>query len=1283
MSGQVSCTASAVSSFIRAEGLSERTSDLLVTCTGGTPTPAQQTVPQYTLSLIFNTNVSSRQLAQGWSEALLLVDEPTPDNQQVCATGNGVCSILGTGTGANTYSGDLGRPNVFQGALGSGNALFWPSVPIDPPGVTGQRRFRFTNLRVNASSVTAGGAVQVSISATQFPPIANPTQTVASVQSSFSDVSNSQLESNAGRLSKFSVIFRENFAGVFRTASTAGPFFEDQAQPGGIPLDYETGFYNSKFPNLGARGGLNFAGKADSGTRIRIRMYQVPTSATVTAPLTVSFGSVGIARLVNAAANGSGAYNPAGSGVLPNVSGGNNIGQVTAVYEITQTAANAFEVLEIPFTLTYGNGAPLFQVLNGDVDLAPVNTTGTSDATSPIPRFNNTLPFKVTAPQDPLKITTTTLPGATLGSGYQQIIQASGGTPPYTFTFASPTPTVFPPPGLALTASGTLSGVPNTVGTFRFTVIVRDFDNQSIAATKDFTITVSPNSTSLKSSVSSLDFTAAVSGAPPPAQPIKLSSSAVGSITFTVTVDAGTANSVAPTWIQVTPLSGKTPAFLTVAVNQGDLPAGTYTARIRLFIAGATQPSADIPVTLKVASVPAKLQSSINVLRFRSRVPAPGKQNGFILLYNSGGNGQIRYSSAVLQKSSWITGVTPDTGLAGAKAPIAVRVSIDSAGLAQGIFRDVIRFTSDAGTVDVPVVLRVAPAGPLLSTNKTGIRFSMTEGTFTQAVREIKILNGEPVNTLQWSADIIRGGEWLNLSPASGTATSTTPGILKASIKPAAANLRAGSYYTVIRIVSPGASYSPRYVVAVLNVKASTQSSDIDVDRGGVALIGVVRSGGNPSHVFTLNADSSTAVAFQVGTSTDNGGDWLSVSPIASSVSSAKSETLTVTADTANLTAGVYTGQVTIATADSSQTLSITFVVIDPLSDPVPAPARAAGACSANRMAVANAGLTNSFAVPAGWPATLTVNVYDNCGAAVSNVSVVASFTNGDPPLTLFPDDLTGTYSATWQPVNVQDPMNVTVTAVSADYPQASTTLLGTVKSNAVPTLNRDGTVNNLDPKVGGLLAPGLVAAVYGSGLAGTAESTGIVPLQTDFKGTTVLIGPYQAPLFYVSPGQLNVQLPSELAANTAYPILVIANGAITLPDEIDVVGVQPGVAAFADGRLIAQHANFDLVESAKPAKRGEFLIMYLVGLGNTNPPVVSGAPSPGVAPLGVPASPVTVTLDGDPVEVAFSGLTPFGVGLFQINFKVPTTARLNTPLDVVVKQGGYTANVTQLTVVP
>ena len=101
-------------------------------------------------------------------------------------------------------------------------------------------------------------------------------------------------------------------------------------------------------------------------------------------------------------------------------------------------------------------------------------------------------------------------------------------------------------------------------------------------------------------------------------------------------------------------------------------------------------------------------------------------------------------------------------------------------------------------------------------------------------------------------------------------------------------------------------------------------------------------------------------------------------------------------------------------------------------------------------------------------------------------------------------------------------------------------------------------------------------------------------------------------PLYYVSAGQLDIQVPFELTPNQQYTAVVAANGALTLPVTLNIVPVQPGMAAYADGSVIAQHAkDYSLVTAAHPAAPGEPLIIYLAGMGATNPPVLSGDPTP------------------------------------------------------------------------
>src|SRR3984893_1203240 len=235
--------------------------------------------------------------------------------------------------------------------------------------------------------------------------------------------------------------------------------------------------------------------------------------------------------------------------------------------------------------------------------------------------------------------------------------------------------------------------------------------------------------------------------------------------------------------------------------------------------------------------------------------------------------------------------------------------------------------------------------------------------------------------------------------------------------------------------------------------------------------------------------------------------------------------------------------------------------------------------CAPSKLVVTETGIVNNFAVRADWPATLIVKLNDDCGNSLPNGDVVASFSNGDAPVSLRGDGQ-GNYSATWQPGSVSSQMQVTLRASAGSLQPGVFQILGAISPNQAPVLARNGTLHNLNPVVGGALAPGTVAQVYGSGLASSSVSPNLLPLPTIFNGTTVLVGGYAAPLYYLSDGQLNVEIPSELAPNQSYRIVVSSNGAFTLPDMIDIVPATPGGAAFVDGHVIAQHSDFSLVST-------------------------------------------------------------------------------------------------------
>jgi len=195
---------SATDNLARAEGYTELVGDVLLACTGGTPTAAGVSVPQITIQIFLSQNVTSKitgvtgSSSTGQSvflESLLIIDEPNsslhpntpllncgystalaPDTS---LSGPGVCSILGVGGVASTdftgitnpntnttttYNGTAGHPNVFQGrqALSGNNSVVFQGVPFDPPG-TLTRYLRITNVRANANGAGIAQANQTSV----------------------------------------------------------------------------------------------------------------------------------------------------------------------------------------------------------------------------------------------------------------------------------------------------------------------------------------------------------------------------------------------------------------------------------------------------------------------------------------------------------------------------------------------------------------------------------------------------------------------------------------------------------------------------------------------------------------------------------------------------------------------------------------------------------------------------------------------------------------------------------------------------------------------------------------------------------------------------------------------------------------------------------------------------------------------------------------------------------------------------------------------------------------
>lgn len=881
-----------------------------------------------------------------------------------------------------------------------------------------------------------------------------------------------------------------------------------------------------------------------------------------------------------------------------------------------------------------------------------------------------------------LAITTSSpLAAAPAGASYSQTFAITGGTAPFTFTSTGSIP-----PGLTLSSTtGVLSGTPTSVGGYAFGVQVTD--RNAFKVNRQYQLAIVTATNLLQVSPLKLSFAAFVQGDSSAPQSISIVASGGTQVNYVTSIDGGSPNTPTPSWITVKPLSGTTPAGVTVIANPNGMGVGVYNATIHISVPNNTSQSPiDVQVTLNVAVSTPIVEVSPTSLSLSARAQTPSTQDQIVVLRNSGGGGALSYSVSVVGKSSWITSVTPASGQVSASSPVFVHLLVNSQGLGNGSFHDILRITTSAGILDVPVTLFISSQGSILGLTTDGLRFDIRQGSGSSRPEVIDIVNlGDLSAPLNPTVEILSGSDWLQIAKTDSAPGSFVASTLTLTASGSASTLPVGGSYALVRVSDSNATNSPQYLSVVLAVQPAATPAAPDPSPEGLFFTSTTAA-----QNVTVYSTSTTPVAYQASATTADGGTWLSVSPSSGVASTQNPGGVSVKINPTGMQSGIYTGNVNLSISGILRSVNVTFVIPPASSSAVSnpgSPKQLAAGCTPVGLAITQTGIVNNFSVPAGWPASVIVQLNDDCGNAITNGSVVASFSNGDAPLTLRGDKTTNVYSATWQPGVVTSSVGITVRAAAGVLPPAVAQFEGGVNANATPppTLIPGGTLHIFFdvPTANALgfgLAPGNVAQVYGTGMASVAGSPGVLPLVGQFNGTFLLIGGIQAPLYYVSSDLIDVQIPAELVPNRQYAAILSANGALTLPETLTLVPAQPGMAVFADGTVIAQHVldNYSLVTSAHPAKPGEPLVIYLAGMGATDPAVASGKQTPNQF---VPATvQPTMTLDGQHVDIGYAGLTPSGVGLYQINFTVPANARSGS-LELIVTQSGTSANTTKLPV--
>ncbi len=206
----------------------------------------------------------------------------------------------------------------------------------------------------------------------------------------------------------------------------------------------------------------------------------------------------------------------------------------------------------------------------------------------------------------------------------------------------------------------------------------------------------------------------------------------------------------------------------------------------------------------------------------------------------------------------------------------------------------------------------------------------------------------------------------------------------------------------------------------------------------------------------------------------------------------------------------------------------------------------------------------------------------------------------------------------------------------------------------AGPTVN--AVVNGASFKQGPV-SPGTIISIFGTGLARNIAGASSLPLPITLDGTSVTINAQPIPLFFVSPNQINAQVPFLVPAGPAQVSVRDSTGA-TGSLGITIARTSPGIFSTTSdgkGQAAALHADFKPVRKAvlEYALIGETIVVFCTGLGAVQGFNSAGFASPGSPPAVTVGTP-TVLMDGRPVQVTFSGLAPGFAGLYQINFVVP-----------------------------
>jgi adhesin/invasin len=468
----------------------------------------------------------------------------------------------------------------------------------------------------------------------------------------------------------------------------------------------------------------------------------------------------------------------------------------------------------------------------------------------------------------------------------------------------------------------------------------------------------------------------------------------------------------------------------------------------------------------------------------------------------------------------------------------------------------------------------------------------------------------------------------------SGQTTVITDSNGIATAPPLTANTSPGNF--VVAATATGVT-SPA-VFSLTNLPQ--QSSAVGVTPTSLVFVSEINQAAPPSQTVQVSAGGT------VTWTPSASAPWLSVQP----ANGTGSGQITVSVNPAGLSMGTYTGSIRITDSTGGETfVAVTYTITDKPALVI-APPVLVFVTSSNTITPA-AQMLHATSTSRTIAYSVSTKVSTPSGGTWLQVSTAQGQTPGTVTVTANAENLAnGVYDGSV----LFTPTENTVNSVAVPV----TLIVGCGQGGCQLQPTIIAVVNGASFQPGG--APRAIETIFGANLSDAVYLASSYPLPTQLGPTSVTVNGIAAPLFYVSPTQINFEIPSGAPTST---IQVVVNNQATVSSRAlrasqghssALTVVDPGLFVTPDKRAAALNGDLSPHTAATPIPAGGYVILYLTGEGSVTPAVPDGTPAP-VNPLSTIDAPAQVNIGGASAQVTYQGLAPGYAGLAQINAIVPS----------------------------